>query len=65
MAVQREEDEPPKNPLNNSDYETRAINILNKPRKGWYISALFYFAVWLTKVKIQTSAKKHYVKSLL
>ena len=34
VAVQREEDEPPRNPMNTSDYETQAINILNKPRKG-------------------------------
>lgn len=33
VAVQREEDEPPRNPMNHSDYETQAINILNKPGK--------------------------------
>ena len=34
VAVQRDEDEPSKNPMNNSDYETQAINIQNKARKG-------------------------------
>lgn len=33
VAVQREEDEPSRNALNNSDYETQAINIQNKARK--------------------------------
>jgi len=33
VAVQRDEDEPSKNPMNNSDYETQAINIQNKARK--------------------------------
>jgi hypothetical protein len=35
VAVQRDEDEPSRNALNNSDYETQAINIQNKARKGW------------------------------
>ena len=34
VAVQRDDDEPSKNPMNNSDYETQAINIQNKERKG-------------------------------
>ena len=34
VAVQRDEDTPSKNPMNNSDYETQAINIANKSRKG-------------------------------
>jgi MAD (mothers against decapentaplegic) interacting protein len=33
VAVQRDEDEPSRNALNNSDYETQAINIQNKARK--------------------------------
>ena len=33
MAVQRDDDEPSTNPMNNSDYETQAINIQNKERK--------------------------------
>lgn len=33
VAVQRDDDEPSKNPMNNSDYETQAINIQNKERK--------------------------------
>ena len=34
VAVQRDEDTPSRNPMNNSDYETQAINIANKSRKG-------------------------------
>ncbi len=34
VAVQRDEDEPSRNPMNQSDYETQAINIQNKTRKG-------------------------------
>ena len=30
VAVQRDDDEPSTNPMNNSDYETQAINIQNK-----------------------------------
>ena len=37
VAVQRDEDEPSKNPMNNSDYETQAINIQNKARKGVFM----------------------------
>jgi len=33
VAVQRDDDEPSTNPMNNSDYETQAINIQNKERK--------------------------------
>lgn len=33
VAVQRDDDEPSKNPMNNSDYETQAINIQNKQRQ--------------------------------
>jgi len=33
VAVQRDEDTPSRNPMNNSDYETQAINIANKSRK--------------------------------
>ena len=42
VAVQRDEDEPSKNPMNNSDYETQAINIQNKARKGVFM-ILFCF----------------------
>ena len=41
VAVQRDDDEPSKNPMNNSDYETQAINIQNKERKGMYKRNLF------------------------
>ena len=37
VAVQRDEDTPSRNPMNNSDYETQAINIANKSRKGMLV----------------------------
>ena len=55
VAVQRDEDEPSKNPMNNSDYETQAINIQNKARKGmskfreidfFFISRVFSFGLF-------------------
>ena len=42
VAVQRDEDEPSKNPMNNSDYETQAINIQNKARKGVFMIFFFF-----------------------
>ena len=44
VAVQRDEDTPSRNPLNNSDYETQAINIANKSRKGILISVIINIA---------------------
>ena len=34
VAVQMAEDDPKRNALASSDYETQAINIVNKDRKG-------------------------------
>jgi hypothetical protein len=46
VAVQREDDEPPRNPMNTSDYETQAINILNKPRKREFVRILLRGQRW-------------------
>ena len=54
VAVQRDEDEPSKNPMNNSDYETQAINIQNKARKGkpkCQLSLKFHKGVFFLNVK--------------
>ena len=57
VAVQRDEDEPSKNPMNNSDYETQAINIQNKARKGVFMIFFFGICLKLGKKKIILNEK--------
>ena len=46
VAVQRDEDTPSRNPMNNSDYETQAINIQNKARKGVFMIFFCFAFYW-------------------
>jgi len=58
VALQRDEDDPGRNPMNQSDYETQAINIANKARKGLrFLSFFLNDESSISKINLQSPVR--------